>query len=916
MKIFHFPLAKTMKHPYLLISFLFLVSLGIKAQTIINTSFEDYTTGNIHTQNKWKVTKGSGFVVENATYAYTPTKGVKFENTSSSLQIDHEAYSKTETGLGGDVFVDFRIKINAISTTAFSITGNDLTSNTRNFMIEFSPDGKIKVYNGSGGSSTIKPTYALNTWNRISFKISNASSKWQLALNGAVYQDLLSFREIKGGATTFDYHSITFAQAAGTSPAVSSCDVALDDLYIGSEPISDINFGSVTPEEPNEFTLTVNQPQNGTISLSPQPANGKYMEGAKVTASIDIQDLCKYRFANWTNDVSGTSSPVTFSITKNMTIGANIVENPVTGTVYQVKNYNELKAAIDAMSPGDMIELADGDYSGNGLTVTRSGCEQRPILIKAKNQGQANIKGKLSFTLKKVSYITFEGLNFNLDPVASIFKFEGSNNIRITKNEFRMQKLTDDQTSKWILISDVWDNTVCTSHHNRIDHNLFDGKSDGGAWVVIDGAHGTSPGDISKYDLIDHNHFRNNMPRVDNEKETIRIGVSDLTPCKAYCTVEYNLFENCDGDPEIVSVKSWDNTIRYNTFHGCLGTVSLRQGGNNTVEGNYFFGDGKMVDGNGCGGIRVYGEGHKIINNYFEGLTGEKWDAACTITNGDAAITSTSWSAHFVPTNVTFAFNTYVNNKSNIEIGFTNNGNYGKYPSNCLIANNIFIDDSAPIVKSYSTNALAGVSFSNNIMYPTGNSSIGVSLTDAQARQIDPLLVKTDCRTTGNDCTNKLPYEVFKLSPESPAIDASTGDFSYVVSDFEGQSRSGLKDIGADEYNNNPIIAGVIGAEHVGPNAIDFALKITTNNCNIQANNPIVDITAINQILRIFFEMENNSPVQTNIYDLTGKLLKNAIQNTQKGMNMIDISLIDLQKGIYIVEFITSDYKATKKVKI
>lgn len=895
-----------MKTIYLLLLSVFLLHTPIcNAQDIIRTSFEEYTLGNVNKQDKWTVTKGNVSIIQGADYAHTSEKGLKFENTSS-LQADHIAYASNQEGLSGDVYVDFWIKINSIATGAFSITGYDLTSNSRSFMLEFSADGKIKIYNGSSGSTTIKPTYTSNTWTRISYKISNEARICKFALNGSVYEDNLNFREIKSSATSLDYHSIRFMQSG-------NCDIALDDLYIGSTPINDIDFGATNPGEREEYSLNVIQPTNAIISISPEPTDGKYAEGTKITANIAVNDLCKYRFKNWTNDISGTSLPITFTINKDMTIGADIVENPETSTTLKVSNYAELKSALESMAPGDIIELQDGVYSGNGLTVSRSGCNERPIIIKAKNKGKAKIEGKLYFTLRNVEYLTFEGLNFNLEPVSSIFKLEGCNNIRITQNEFRMKKLTDGQTSKWILIGDVWENVVCNSHHNRIDHNLFDGKYDGGAWVVIDGAHGTKPGDISKYDLIDHNHFRNNTPRADNEKETIRIGVSDLTPCSAYCTVEYNLFENCDGDPEIVSVKSCDNIVRGNTFRSCLGTVCLRQGSRNTVDGNYFFGEGKTVDGNGCGGIRVYGKDHKIINNYFEGLTGEKWDAACTITNGDAANTSTSWSAHFVPENVTFAFNTFVNNKSDIEIGFTNNDNYGKRPVNCTIANNVYIQNENPIIKAYSTQALSGINFSNNIMFSTGNASIGASLTETQARNIDPLFVKTNCRTHGSDCNNLLPYEVYKPTANSPTIDASSGNYTDVLYDFEGQLRTGTRDIGADEYNNSHISNGVLGAEHVGPNATEFKLNIVTGIGNSNDNESSVpDLYVDNKEVHISFPSSGEKTTLT-IYDMRGIAIKTVKMNTTDGINMVTIPLHGHIQGIYFIKILNQNYKATRK---
>ncbi|RYG56798.1 MAG: hypothetical protein EON56_03535 [Alphaproteobacteria bacterium] len=85
-----------------------------------------------------------------------------------------------------------------------------------------------------------------------------------------------------------------------------------------------------------------------------------------------------------------------------------------------------------------------------------------------------------------------------------------------------------------------------------------------------------------------HNYFYNNGPRLENEKEAIRIGNSQLSQSSGNTTVEFNLFEECDGDPEIVSVKSCDNIIRHNTFNRNYGSLTLRQGNRNIAEGNYF----------------------------------------------------------------------------------------------------------------------------------------------------------------------------------------------------------------------------------------------------------------------------------------------------------------------------------------
>ncbi|MDR0419422.1 MAG: hypothetical protein LBH34_04345, partial [Prevotellaceae bacterium] len=861
------------------------LSFSLLAQTAIKTSFESadgYTQGNISGKRSWT---GNGSVTNSSDYAKTGGQGLQLSSNSSALQLDHIAYAKNATGLTSDVYLDIWVKVKALGGT-FSITAYDLTPNSsskRTLMIDLLAGDKIKIYSGSSGSSD--ETFSVNNWSRISAKIDYATGTYQIAINGTLVSKTYNFRETYNPVDLnrpngdMEYHSLRFSNGSTTN------DIAIDDIYVGTEPISDISFrassatrkvnvaqpekGSITlsptkseyelndqvsanisvpnhykftgwtgdlsgTENPKSFTVTknmnigamvevdpnnpppqysisVNQPSTGG-SITIEPQQGSYNEGTSVRVTIATN--IGYEFIGWAGDLSGTDNPKTFIISGNMNIGANVLEKTETGTIKEVNTVANLKTALNNMAPGDEIIVEDGDYNLGGISLTTlGGTPFKPVIVRAKNIGGVRFTGKTTFTLRTCENIIFKGFKFDLEHVSTIFKLEGSSRIRITQNEFKMA-INGDNTSKWIIIGDVWQSETCRSMHNRIDHNLFDGKYDGGSWVVIDGSHGTIP-EISKHDTIDHNHFRNNKPRVDNEKETIRMGVSDLCQKSAYTVVEHNLFEECDGDPEVVSVKSCHNIVRYNTFLRSQGTLSLRHGDNNTAEGNYFLGDGKMVDGNGCGGIRVYGLNQTIVNNYFEGLTGSKWDAAITITNGDVNNPSTSLSSHNIPENVMVAFNTMVNNVSNIEIGFDNNGKYGKAPKNCTIANNIVVDSLNPIVKSYSAKSLAGVKFENNIMYPTGTSSIGIEYSSSQIKIVDPMLAKTNKRIPGND-DYTLPFETYKLSEGSPAIDASVGTYSPLL-DREGQKRIGKTDIGADEYNtNDSIIYGVLGIDHIG----------------------------------------------------------------------------------------------------
>lgn len=799
-----------------------LLSLTASATDFLNTSFEatdGFTVGNtIKNVGKWTVSYGSALVSTDSKYVNSGSQGVALTSTSTSkLQADYVYADALATGYADVFYVDFYIKVNNISQT-MAVSLYDLTNKSKRLTaLEINTSGKLKFYDGSSGAKT-QPTYNTNEWIRISMRVNPTSATYRAAINGSLVDDTdYAFRESREDELTMDFHSLRFyVSNKGES------DFAVDDIYIGTTAPDGIDFG----QEKTYYNVTIQQPELGKISISPN--NDRYEENSNVKVTMTLPG--GFVFDGWQGikEEIVSDNPCTFSVTGDMTISAlyHLDEKMREPKEWVISSVSEFKSLIKEGNafPGDIITLKDGTYDGIGsMTVGCTGTAERPIIIRAQNPLGAKLTGTLALTLEKKQYITFEGFDIQASYKSNLFKLEGCQHIRITGCNITMAAGTESQSSKWIQIGDTWDGTVCTSGYNRIDHNLFYDKGDGGALLVIDGCHG-QPG-MSVHDRIDHNIFRNNGPRQDNEKETIRIGVSDLSMQSAYTVVEYNLFDNCDGDPEVVSVKSCNDTIRYNTFQECLGTLSLRHGNGSVVEGNYFRCNGKTDTFNGseigCGGVRVYGKDHKIINNYMEGLTGYKWDAAITITNGDVTNTSTSYSSHYLPEDIVFANNTIVNCVSPVEVGFTNNSNYSKAPVNCQLINNIIYGPGKELVKSYSDKSLAGVTFRNNIAYYGTSGSMGISASDAQLKNVDPLLVLSDkrCETTGN--SQILPTQLYKLSAGSPAIDA--GDDATILSDMERQSIAGSKrDIGADEFNNfDEVLASIITSNLVGPSADD-----------------------------------------------------------------------------------------------
>ena len=108
------------------------------------------------------------------------------------------------------------------------------------------------------------------------------------------------------------------------------------------------------------------------------------------------------------------------------------------------------------------------------------------------------------------------------------------------------------------------------------------------------------------------------------------MGTSHDAESDSFTTVEFNWFDHCDGEVEIISNKSGANVYRGNVFFESRGALTLRHGDGNLVEDNVFIGNG--VDH--TGGIRVINRNQTIRNNYMQGLTGTGFASALTVMYG------------------------------------------------------------------------------------------------------------------------------------------------------------------------------------------------------------------------------------------------------------------------------------------
>ncbi|HHW10928.1 MAG TPA: hypothetical protein GXX29_13255 [Firmicutes bacterium] len=482
----------------------------------------------------------------------------------------------------------------------------------------------------------------------------------------------------------------------------------------------------------------------------------------------------------------------------------DIVVPPADAVRVVVTNGAELREALAAAAPGQIIELADGIYEYGGTYLVRGvrATKSAPLIIRAQNQGKAVIGGKSSFIVQESSYVVISGLKFTASDEYNTpgLRLRSSSHCRVTRNHFALVE------SPAVLESRHWvDISGTAADYNRIDHNLFEQKRRLGNFISINGDNVQ----VAQHTRVDRNHFRDVKSVNHNGMEAIRIGTSTVSRSHAFTIIEHNLFERCNGEIEIITVKSGGNHIRYNTFLECEGAVTFRHGNDNQAYGNFFLGNNKPS----TGGIRVYGRGHKIYNNHFENLAGTDSRSALSIGVADNAYQQQVLDYWRVE-RLLVIHNTFVNNASSIAI--LSDSRYPYSAVDTVIANNLIISNKLGNLVNVAK--AADITWIGNMMMNTRvNTAIGIDLTandNRGNRIVDPRLVSM---------TGGLLMGVHYIGEDSPAIDAAYEPSLFPAfcldKDIEGKPRDGRPDVGAFENDGRPLLRGPLTAEEVGPNA-------------------------------------------------------------------------------------------------
>ena len=520
------------------------------------------------------------------------------------------------------------------------------------------------------------------------------------------------------------------------------------------------------------------------------------------------------------------SLTVFFLLLVNMSFAAN----------YTVSTKTDLVNRMTAALPGDTITVANGTYNFDLISFvnTNGSTSLAPIVLKAQTPGSVVFNGttKFAFQITNMVLTGFIFKNGNAG-VSSVIKVGKGSTLpsyycRITNNV--IDNYNSDtaalQKNAWIELD---------GDHHRVDHNTFVNKSNGTATIIVIYTPVTYPAKaVSTYNRIDSNYFKGRSYMGANEGETIRVGDAASARSDGYNMVEYNLVEDVttSGELEIFSNKSHRNTYRYNTIRNSNGGICLRFGRYCDVYGNFILNDNPTRQ---VAGIRIIDKGHKVFNNYIEGVNGaslssDQKRASICIYNGNFSDSTVGSGEYFAADSCTVAFNTIVNavDGAGVVLGCVHGGTI--QPTGVKLANNLLRMSSGNAIYMNAANTSLTQSSEGNIY---DASSLGIATTGWQNNTIG-----FGTRTNG------------VLVPPSLVQDAAINTTNYVsllgASDGQGQSRSSIYDVGFDELNGTgtiaiqPLLPTQVGAtfylSSLPVHLVNFSLQKKTNGIQLLWN--------------------------------------------------------------------------------
>ncbi|MBQ0788669.1 MAG: DUF4957 domain-containing protein [Oceanihabitans sp.] len=375
-----------------------------------------------------------------------------------------------------------------------------------------------------------------------------------------------------------------------------------------------------------------------------------------------------------------------------------------------VKNISEFNHAVQKAKPGDVITLANGVWKDTELVFEGNGTKEEPITLTVEEKGKVTLEGASNLQIAG-EHLIINGLVFKngYTPTNAVISFR-KNREEIANNTRLTECVIDNFNNPERQVQDYW--ITIYGKNNRIDHNHMVGKKNLGVTMIVGLDTKES---VQNNHKIDHNYFGPRPTFGNNGGETLRIGTSHTALENSNTLVASNYFDRTNGEHEIISNKSCQNTFKYNTFFECTGTLTMRHGNETLVDGNVFIGNNKPS----TGGVRIINETQTVINNYHIGLTGYRFRGAFVMMNG----VPNSPPNRYVPVIDSKANNNTFIDCDHILFGAGNDSERSQAPRNSEFSGNIIYNKDKKDIFSMDVD-ISGITFKENILGENSETSI------------------------------------------------------------------------------------------------------------------------------------------------------------------------------------------------
>ncbi|OBT15545.1 hypothetical protein A9264_12830 [Vibrio sp. UCD-FRSSP16_10] len=439
--------------------------------------------------------------------------------------------------------------------------------------------------------------------------------------------------------------------------------------------------------------------------------------------------------------------------------------------------------------------LADGEYTNNG---SKFDLKINGFTVAAKNPGNVIIKDDEVSIAMNGQHSVLQGLIFkDVKFGSALIQTRGAHNLacedcRISEVSILNAKPKKEGNSG-VLVK-------IYGHHVWLDHSIISGKTNANPMISLVREKGLTEDQKAKNIVVYKNYIANRppvdgkiYPGNDNDYEAIRTGLSETHEQSSKSFVVGNLFENIQGEAEVVSNKATDNTISFNTIRDSYGSLTNRHGHNTKIENNFIIGDGYPQSG----GIRIVDAGHQVNNNYIEGARylSSTHHGGIVLLGSDSMSDKAGGNGYQPVRNVHVTNNTIVDSVNSLNL---DGGGKKNQPTEVYIENNIVDKAIGSIFKSSDR----GLPPDSEIL---GNFLSGDKIADSDNITIDKLANNT-FESAGLERSSE--NGLYRPTINSPSLTVTftsdnKGEIDTPRIDMDGQSRSKnkLTSIGADETN-------------------------------------------------------------------------------------------------------------------